>query len=360
MPVPRIADEVARLDAQGERWIAFEYFPPKTESGVANLKDRMQRMKRHAPLYIDVTWGAGGTSSDTTMDLCVDAQKMGLVANMHLTCTNMPREKLDNALVSAHEHGLVNILALRGDPPVGQVDFKPVETGFACALDLIRHLRAKTGNRFSITCAGYPEGHPDRIKPASELGRPMSATEEARSSVDVETGVVYVCSDKHFNEELLYLKAKVDAGAQMVVTQLFYDTQVYVTFVDACRAVGIVVPIVPGLMCITSAPGFFKMLKFCKTRAPPKLLAEMTALKDAEADKVKAFGVAFGLDMCNALLASKRTTGLHFCTMNVDAVVDGILQGLHWQSAAAAASNASASTTIANPWWMPGQVPWWS
>jgi len=142
--VPAIADQVAALEREGRTWIAFEYSPPKTEAGIANLKDRILRMKRHRPLYVDVTWGAGGSSSDTTMALCIDAQKMGLVANMHLTCTNMPREKLDHALVEAVKHGLTNILALRGDPPVGQVDFKPVETGFSCALDLIRFLKVRT------------------------------------------------------------------------------------------------------------------------------------------------------------------------------------------------------------------------
>jgi len=175
----------------------------------------------------------------------------------------------------------------------------------------------------------------------------MTKTEVARSSVDVETGLVYVCSDADFKEELAYLKAKVDAGAKMIVTQLFYDVQAYIDFVDACRAVGIQVPIVPGIMCITTATGFFKMVKFCKTRVPKGLLDQMTALKDAPADEVKRLGIQVGVDMCKALLASKRSTGLHFYTLNLDAVVDGILEGLDWRPAA----RANSSSGTPGPWW---------
>jgi methylenetetrahydrofolate reductase (NADPH) len=328
----RVAEKVRELEAKKERFIAFEYFPPKTQSGVENLRDRMVRMKRHRPLYVDVTWGAGGSTSDTTIEICADAQKRGLTACMHLTCTNMPREKIDQALKDAEKYKLVNILALRGDPPVGQVDFKPVESGFACALDLIKFLKKQTGDKFGISAAGYPEGHPERIRKASELGRGLTPSEEARCSVDYATKEKYVCSDEDYLAELAYLKEKVDAGAEFIVTQMFFDVQVYLDFVDACRTAGITVPIIPGLMCITSVPGFFRMVAFCRTRVPQNLYDAMKKLEaNDNPDELKAFAIAYGIDMCQKLLEGGRSCGLHFYTLNLEHVVDGILKGIHWE-----------------------------
>ena len=327
----RIADKIKELEAKKERFIAFEFFPPKTQSGVENLRDRMIRMKRHRPLYVDVTWGAGGSTSDTTIEICADAQKRGLTACMHLTCTNMPRDKIDQALKDAEKYKLINILALRGDPPVGQVDFKPVDSGFACALDLIKFLRKQTGDKFGISCAGYPEGHPDRIRPVSSLGRPMTKTEEARCSTDFNTNEKFVCTDEDFEKELAYLKEKVDAGAEFIVTQMFFDVQVYLDFVDACRRVGITVPIIPGIMCITSVAGFFRMIVFCKTRVPQSLYTVMKKLESSDnAEELRAFAIAYGVDMCQKLLEGGKSSGLHFYTLNLDHVVDGILQGINW------------------------------
>lgn len=326
----RIADRVKELEAKKEKYIAFEYFPPKTQSGIENLRDRMVRMKRHKPLYVDVTWGAGGSTSDTTIELCADAQNRGLTANMHLTCTNMPRDKIDQAFVDMDKHGLLNILALRGDPPQGQVGFEPVESGFSCALDLIKFIKQQNGDKYSISCAGYPEGHPQRIQKASNLQRPMTKSEESRSSYDPSTNETYVCTDEDFEIELQYLKEKVDAGADFVVTQMFFDVQVYFTFVDACREKGITVPILPGIMCITNVGGFFRMAGFCKTRVPPALYETMKKLETEDAEQVKKFGIGFGVNMCQELLDGGRSSGLHFYTLNLDNVVDGILAGIEW------------------------------
>lgn len=119
----RIDETIKKLEENKIPWIAFEYFPPKTMEGFPPLRERMLRMKRHKPVYVDVTWGAGGSSSDLTMGLCIDAQTRGLTANMHLTCTNMPRQKLDEAIVVAKKNNIVNLLALRGDPPRGVDNF---------------------------------------------------------------------------------------------------------------------------------------------------------------------------------------------------------------------------------------------
>jgi len=276
------------------------------------------------PLYIDVTWGAGGTTSDLTMDLCDRAQKeFALVSNMHLTCTNMPREKVDEAIRVAKEKDIKNILALRGDPPIGQEDWKPVDSGFSCALDLIKYLREQSGDFFSISVAGYPEGHPGRINKVEE-GTVLSESEKGRV-VTLEDGQ-YVCSDKDFQEELEYLKKKVDAGAEMIVTQMFYDVDVFLAFVNACKEFGINVPIIPGVMCVTSYGGFKRMGKLCKTRVPEEVKDLFESVKDDPA-KVKQAGIKLGIDMSKKLLEN-GTPGLHFYTLNLEDVVMGILKGL--------------------------------
>ena len=225
----------------------------------------------------------------------------------------------------------ISPLPLRGDPPVGQVDFKPVESGFSCALDLIKFVKKSVGNKFSLSCAGYPEGHPQRIQKASGLGRPLTKTEENRASFDPTTKEVFVCTDEDFELELAYLKEKVDAGAEYIITQMFFDVQVYFDFVDACRRVGITVPILPGIMCITSVPGFFRMVAFCKTRVPQSLHDAMKKLEATDdTEQVKQFGIAFGIDMCKRLLDAKKSFGLHFYTLNLEPVVDGILAGIDW------------------------------
>ncbi|CAK9032363.1 Methylenetetrahydrofolate reductase 1 (ZmMTHFR1), partial [Durusdinium trenchii] len=322
-PAPKIHELV---EAKGkETWVAFEYFPPKTETGVANLYKRLGRMQQQGPLYVDFTWGAGGSTSDLTLELSQKAQtEFGCVSNMHLTCTNMPREKLDNALAVAEKVGIRNILALRGDPPLGQEDFKPVESGFSCALDLVKYIREKTGDLFSVSVAGYPEGHPNRIKKvASEES--MTPTEVGRA-VKMEDGSIHVCSDKDFLEELDYLKAKVDAGAQMIVTQMFYDVNVFLSFVKACRDHGINVPIVPGIMCITSYGGFKRMVGFCKTRVTDEMMAKIESMKE-DKEALEKYAVEWGVTTCKTILEA-GINGLHFYTLNMDKIVMGVLQGL--------------------------------
>lgn len=327
-----IAQAIKAKELAKERFIAFEYFPPKTPQGVEALTMRMIKMKKMNPLYVDVTWGAGGSTSDLTTDICSVAQSFGLTSNMHLTCTNMPREMICQALDTCSTRKFSNILCLRGDPPVGQLDFQPVESGFACALDLIKFIREQpNGQQFSLSCAGYPEGHPNRIFEAAKLGREMTAAEQKRSSKD-DQGVVWVCSDADFAVELDYLKQKVDAGAQVIVTQMFFDVQVFIDFVDQCRSVGITCPIVPGVICLTTVGGFNRMVKFCKSRVPEDLEQRMKLLEQKnDVEEMKQFGIEWGVDLCQKLWASGRSQGLHFYTMNLDSVVEGILKGLEWK-----------------------------
>ncbi|EXB68652.1 putative methylenetetrahydrofolate reductase [Morus notabilis] len=156
--------EKIRENQNKEAVFSFEFFPPKTEDGVENLFERMERMVAHGPTFCDITWGAGGSTADLTLEIANRMQNMVCVETMmHLTCTNMPVEKIDHALSTIKSNGLQNVLALRGDPPHGQDKFVQIQDGFACALDLVKHIRATYGDYFGITVAGYPEAHPDAI-----------------------------------------------------------------------------------------------------------------------------------------------------------------------------------------------------
>jgi len=307
--------------ANQQRTFSFEYYPPRTDKGVANLKASLKRMKSWGPAWMDVTWGAGGSTSDLTPSLCSFIQN-NITGNsmMHLTCTNMLASKVDTALTIAKKSGLTNILALRGDPPDGAEEWTPTEGGFECALDLVKHIRAHYGDYFGLTVAGYPEGHPLVRKPIAKevyLANPKAfhaVTENADGSYD---GV----SDTDWTSELDYLKSKCAAGAEVIITQLFYDAQAFIDWVRACRAHGITAPILPGIMPIRSYGSFKRMTGFCKTLIPRELSETMEAMKE-DVKGVYEFGGEWVAKVCEQVLAAKDSEGgwlvpgLHIYTMN--------------------------------------------
>ncbi|XP_042416875.1 probable methylenetetrahydrofolate reductase isoform X1 [Zingiber officinale] len=299
----KVIDKIrGAANGDGRTVFSFEFFPPKTEEGVENLFDRMDRMVAHNPSFCDITWGAGGSTADLTLDISNRMQNMICVETMmHLTCTNMPVEKIDHALDTIKSNGIQNVLALRGDPPHGQDKFVQVAGGFACALDLVQHIRAKYGDYFGITVAGYPEAHPDMIQDGI-------ATEEA------------------YNSDLTYLKRKVDAGADLIITQLFYDTDIFLKFVNDCRQIGITCPIVPGIMPINNYKGFLRMTGFCKTKIPDKITNALEPIKDNE-EAVRAYGIHLGTEMCKKILANGINT-LHLYTLNMEKSALAIIMNL--------------------------------
>ena len=263
----------------------------------------MKKMVSYGPQFCDITWGAGGSTADLTQDIAIRMKKeVGVETMMHLTCTNMLPEKVTIALDKCKEAGIDNILALRGDPPKGQEKWEAVEGGFECALDLVKFIREKHGDYFGIGVAGYPEAHPDAI-----------------------------CEDpeqfaKNYQGELEYLKKKIDAGGQMIITQLFYDVPNFLKFVKDCRNIGIQCPILPGIMPIQSYGGFMRMTGFCKTKVPQKILTTLEGIKD-QPDAVKQYGVHLGVEMAKELIAN-GVPGLHMYSLNQDKSVLGILAGL--------------------------------
>lgn len=174
----------------------------------------MDRMTSVHPIFIDVTWGAAGSTKALTLSICEYAQKFfGVSVLIHITCTSISVDEMRKILAAAKEAGLKNILALRGDPPKGTGQWTATSKGFRRAADLVRFIREEHGDYFCIAVAGYPEGHPLSLDP----------------HMDVH-----------------YLKEKIDAGADFVLTQFFYDPALFLEFQDSCRAIGISCPIVPG------------------------------------------------------------------------------------------------------------------
>lgn len=323
----RISDLVANTKPG---WFSFEYFPPKTDEGVKNLHKRILKMKQLGPLFTDFTWGAGGSTSELTVQLTSAAKnEFGTVANMHLTCTNQQAEMTEKALKDCKDVGVRNIVALRGDPPRGQDKWTATEGGFNSALDLVKFIRKSHGDYFSVSVACYPEGHPDNIEEVEGGLAALTPSEARRARVVKDaTGkeVVTVCRDANFEKELVYLKEKIDAGASFAITQMFLDPQVYLDFVEACRKHGINAPIVPGIMCLNTLGGLKRMTDLCKTRVPEGLM-ERAEKANTSDDAFKAFGIEDGVAMCKAILDG-GAPGLHFYTLNLEKVVVGTLKGL--------------------------------
>lgn len=275
--------------------ISFEYFPPKSDAGADLLFTKLRNMRNMNPIWIDVTFGAGGSTSQRTLSICeFAARKLGIDVMMHLTCTNMTVADIDKVLEQMKEAGLRNIMALRGDPPRDCGEWTQCNGGFRHAVDLVRYIRSRYGDYFCIGVAGYPEGHTD-------------------------------CDD--LESDLKYLKDKVDAGANMIITQLFYDTSLFLDFVSRARAIGITCPIVPGIMPITTYGGFVKMVAMCRTHVPPDVLRKIEEIKDDDV-KIKNLGIDIATDMCKQLVDSGKVESVHLYTMNNEDNIREIIRGL--------------------------------
>jgi len=239
---------------------------------------------------MDVTWGAGGSTSSLTTAICINAYKYsGMEANMHITCTNMPKHQIDEALKEIKDLGMRNVLALRGDPPRGE-EWKQIEGGFAQAADLVRYIRQLHGDWFCIAVAGYPEKH-----------------------IDCDT----------YENDMKHLKEKIDAGADLIITQLCYTAESYIKFIKDCRALGITCPILPGIMPIRNYSGLIRMCKLCGAYVPQKILDDMEPFKDDD-EAVLQYGVEQSAKMCKQLLDA-GVPGLHFYTLNLEQSVRLIL-----------------------------------
>ncbi len=271
---------------------SFEFFPPKDEEGVSRLFQTIAELKPYAPAYISVTYGAGGSTRRLTIDLVQRIKReVGIEAMAHLTCVGASQSELLAVLDELVRGNIENVIALRGDPPRGEQAFARHEGGLAYGSELVRLIRERY--ELCIAAACYPEKHTE--------------------AVDAET-------------DLQHLKTKVDAGADLLITQLFFDNADYFRFVERARRAGISVPIIAGIMPITNLAQIKRFTAMCGSRIPATLLQRLDAVGD-NADAVRAIGVEHATAQCRDLVAS-GVPGIHFYTLNRSRATRDILDRL--------------------------------
>lgn len=265
---------------RGKPAISFEFFPPKNEAGFAALYRTIDDLKPLHPSYVSVTYGAGGSTRQKTVDLVERIQNEIKIRSMaHLTCVGHTAEEIGQILDDLWKAGTRNVLALRGDPPAGQSQFVATEGGFANADALVAFTRGR--HDFCIGVAGYPEGHPQCLN----LSRDME-----------------------------HLKQKVDNGSSFVVTQLFFDNPDFYRFRDRARSAGITVPIIAGIMPILNVAQIKRFISMCGAKIPHPLLVKLEAV-EGDPESVHAAGVGYAIQQCRDLL-DKGVDGIHFYTLN--------------------------------------------
>ncbi len=271
---------------------SFEFFPPKTDAGYDNLRATLDDLRNDDPAFVSVTYGALGSTRDRTIDIVKwIKQDLGIEAMAHFTCVGATREELRQTLAEIEAAGVDNVLALRGDPPAGETEWKPTEGGLLYSTELIELLSEDFS--FAIGAAAFPEVHP-----------------EAKSS----------------EADIQFLKAKQDAGARFLITQLFYDNEFYFDFVARAREAGITVPIIPGIMPVTSFRNIKRITELCKSEIPEPFERELEARENDES-AVQDLGVAYATLQCVDLLA-RGAPGIHFYTLNRSPATRAILAAL--------------------------------
>jgi methylenetetrahydrofolate reductase (NADPH) len=278
--------------------ISFEFFPPKNEQGFKNLYQTIEDLRPLRPSYVSVTYGAGGSTREKTVELVEKIQnEIKIRAMAHLTCVGHTADEIGGILDDLWKCGIRNVLALRGDPPAGQATFVATEGGFANADSLVAFARTK--NDFCLGVAGYPEGHPQ-------------------------------CLNR--TRDLEYLKRKVDNGANFVVTQLFFDNADFYRFRDDARAMGIKVPIVAGIMPITNVSQIKRFVSMCGAKIPHRLLTKLESIESATPDAIHQVGVDYAAMQCRDLLFND-CDGLHFYTLNKSKATVDIVKTLNMNHA---------------------------
>jgi methylenetetrahydrofolate reductase (NADPH) len=258
--------------------ISFEFFPPKTDDGVAKLRDVRAKLETLKPKFFSVTFGAGGSTRDRTLETVLEIQREGFDAAPHLSCIGSTRENIRAILSTYKANGIRHIVALRGDLPSGEADIGE----FRYANELVQFIRAETGDWFNIEVACYPEYHPQARSPQADL--------------------------ESFTR-------KVKAGANAAITQYFYNADAYFRFVDDAAKAGAQVPIVPGIMPINSSSQLMRFSDACGAEIPRWIRMKLQHFGD-DAASIKAFGLDVVTQLCERLLR-EGAPGLHFYTLNM-------------------------------------------
>jgi len=269
--------------------ISFEFFPPKTEDGVLKLRETRKHLALLNPKFFSVTFGAGGSTRDRTMDAVLEIQAEGFEAAPHISGISSSKEEILALLKAYQSHGIRRLVVLRGDLPSGEVS----SGDFAYASQLFSFIREQTANWFQIEVAAYPETHPEARSAGADL--------------------------KHF-------KTKVDAGANAAITQYFYNADAYFRFLDQCQKIGITIPIVPGVMPIYNYTQLARFSNVCGAEIPRWLRLHLEDCGDDIAS-LRAFGLDVVSDLCEKLMAG-GAPGLHFYTLNQSGIISNIAERL--------------------------------
>jgi methylenetetrahydrofolate reductase (NADPH) len=303
--------------ARPEPSFSFEFFPPKTEAGERNLYAALSELRTLEPSFVSVTYGAGGSTRAKTIEIVKRIREQyGLEAMAHFTCVGATVEELRATLDEMREAGIDNVLALRGDPPMGQEEWRKTEGGLEYSRELVELIDADYP--FAIGAACFPETHIHADSPEADLE---------------------------------HLVEKVGAGVNFLITQLFLDNAFYFDFLRRARAAGVTVPIIPGVMPITRVGQIEKMAAMCGSEIPEALRGELHA-RGEDSEAVLDFGVAYATLQCAELLAA-GAPGIHFYTLNRSPATRAILSALKltrpWERAVYPASISSASATRGEP-----------
>ena len=271
---------------------SIEFFPPKTEKGDESLFKEIDALKALKPAFCSVTYGAGGSTRERTVDL-VDRihRECCLEVMCHLTVVGQSKDQVRSVLARLKEKDIQNLIALSGDPPQGLTDWKPHPDGFRHSIELVKEALAY--DCFSVAVAGFPEVHP-----------------RAKSR----------------DEDLRYLKEKVEAGADVIITQLFFDNDYYFRFVEDLRRLGVAVPIVPGVLPILSAAQVRRFTELCGAKIPPRLERRLAEVENDDEEAAK-LGIDYATEQCRSLLAF-GAPGLHFYSLNKARSVQAIFANL--------------------------------
>lgn len=283
---------LASLYADSRLTVSFELFPPKSEAAEKLMMDHIRQLSQFEPAFLTCTYGAGGSTRDKTLDICTHIKdSFSLPVASHLTVVNSTVDELRAYLNDAKSRGVDYIVALRGDPPKGQESFTAVDGGFSYANELVELIRAEFPD-FGILVAGYPETH----------------QEAPSADIDLEN-----------------LKRKVDAGADVIVTQLFYNNDDFYRFVDACRSLGIEHPIIPGILPVTNLNQIKRLSKMCGAGLPADLVAELERHDDR--DWQFQVGVDFAIRQVQELI-DQRVQGMHFYVLNKSPATAAVLNAV--------------------------------
>ncbi len=257
--------------------ISFEFFPPKSEEGREKLLAVSQQLGQLEPAYFSVTFGAGGSTQQGTIDTVLDIKNQGFSAAPHLSCVGSTKDNIRKILANYKKHGIDRIVALRGDIPSGTLDIGE----FRYANELVEFIRKETGDHFHIEVGAYPEVHPQAANAQSDL---------------------------------LNFKRKVEAGADSAITQYFFNVDAYARFVEDCKKLGLTIPIVPGIMPITNYAQLARFSDMCGAEIPRWIRKRLEGFAD-DRESIKAFGIDVVSELCQSLLEG-GAPGLHFYSMN--------------------------------------------